>query len=752
MPHAHSDLLVVLTGQPNTGKSTVFTLLTGLHQEIGNYPGVTVEKKYGHYTEKGRRVEVVDLPGTYSLTSYSPEERITRDFILLERPEVMVILVDASNLRRHFHLTLQLLELEVPTVICLNMVDMAERWGLEVDCEALEKQLGVPVVPAVASNGKGMRELKAKILEVAEKTQQSDHRPTGWRFDYGPELEAALQPLTQSLAEKEHLMEDFSPRWLALRLLEDDKEARRIVQHHTHEPGWEALLAAADEAAAAFEKEQKKSTAGTIAAKRNEHADQIATAVVKRIRPYSRKSDMLDQYACHPIAGLLMVVAVVSIVFYFVFHLAQEWAWLPTYGAAGFAWASPCDVTETFFAEWLPQHLNALLKLEEGTLVYSALYDAIIGGIGGVLTFVPIIFFMFLFLAILERSGYVARMVVVLDRWLRLFGLHGQSVLPLVMAGGIVNGCAVPAVMATRSMKEPRERLLTILVIPLMNCGAKVPVYMMLIGAFFPSHRTAVMTCLVLFSWAVALLCALVLGKTLVPGRPSPLVIELPPYRRPSVFAVLYTALLNSWWFIKKAGTIILAVNVFLWVAMNFPRIEGADSRTQLEKSFAGRVGHALEPVGHLAGFDWRDNIALAGGFAAKEVILSTMATMYHMESSGDDEELVPAENTEIDESAAVSSEATPNDEPAAEEEEDEIEQAKNALMRLLPTIDGWSPVKAVAMMIFIMIYAPCTATIGVIWRETSLKWAMVALTYTTLLAWVLAVAIFQIGSRLPWF
>ncbi|MDR3108369.1 MAG: ferrous iron transport protein B [Planctomycetaceae bacterium] len=745
--HHHTDLLVVLTGQPNTGKSTLFTLLTGLHQDIGNYPGVTVEKKTGHFSGNGQNVEVVDLPGIYSLESYSPEERVTRNFILLERPEVIVVVLDASNLQRHLHLALQLLELEVPTVICLNMTDMAEHWGLEVDAAALEKMIGVPVIPAVASSGKGIAELKKTILEVAEKTQQNEHCPTGWHLDYGTEIESALAPITQSLSAKEHLMEDFAPRWLALRLLEGDSESQRIVQHHTHEPGWESLLKNSDDTIASFEKTHKKPLAKLMTAKRNEYANNVAATVVKRVRQYSRKSDLIDTYACHPFYGLALVLAIVSVVFYFVFHLAQEWTWIPAYGNDGLAWVSPCELTEIFFGDILPTGLNSILQLEEGTLVYSALYDAIIGGVGGVLTFVPIIFFMFLFLAILERVGYIARMVVVFDRLLRIFGLHGQSVLPLVMAGGIVNGCAVPAIMATRSMKEPRERLITIMVLPLMNCGAKVPVYMMLIGAFFAAYQVPMMLGLVAASWSLALLSALVLSKTLVRGKHSPLLLELPPYRRPTVIAVLYSALLNSWWFIKKAGTIILMVNVILWVAMTFPRTEGADSRAQLENSLAGRVGKLLEPIGRYAGFDWRDNIALAGGFAAKEVILSTMETMYQMENENYREsETVEPKLTTISGLFPEEQTGQVSETSGVEQEEDDLERATNTLKRILPTDPQWSMLKAISMMIFIMVYAPCTATVGVIWRETSFKWAMITLIYTTVLAWILAVAIYQIG------
>ncbi|HBT76199.1 MAG TPA: ferrous iron transport protein B, partial [Planctomycetaceae bacterium] len=450
MSHVHSDLLVVLAGQPNTGKSTLFSLLTGLHQRIGNYPGVTVEKKSGHYHEGDRRIEVVDLPGTYSFSSYSQEERIARDFILLERPEVIVAVVDASNLRRHLHLLLQLLELQVPTVVCLNMVDMAERWGLKIDFKKLAESLDTPVVPMVGSKGKGLAELRAAILAVSEKTQTLNHEPTGWKIDYPAELGAILVPLEKALDGKEHLIEDFSSRWLAVKLLENDREARRIVQHHTHDDAWKPILEQADAARNSYETVHREPVSEAIVRSRNAKADATVATCITRIKPHARGTDVIDRFVCHPFFGLLLFALIMLVVFQIVFTLANDLPWFPQVGYAhetGWSceWASPVDACGNFFEEWLPEYLNARLALPETGLFASFLYKGVLAGVGGVLTFVPLIFFMFLTLALLERSGYFARAVVVLDGLLRRFGLHGQSVLPLALAGGIVGGCAVPA-------------------------------------------------------------------------------------------------------------------------------------------------------------------------------------------------------------------------------------------------------------------------------------------------------------------
>lgn len=752
--HQHNEILTALVGQPNSGKSTVFNYLTGLHQTIANYPGVTVTKKSGHYHDGKRRIEVVDLPGTYSLTSYSQEERVTRDFLLLERPEVVVAVVDASNLRRHLYFVFQLLELRLPLVVCLNMTDIAQRRGLVIDIPALEKELGVPVVPTNGRTNAGMEDLRKKINEVSA---LHDHDPEieseTQKLDYGV-LEELIADFEKTFRQNEYLTKDYSPRWLAIKLLENDREARRIVQHHIHDKDWEAFLEPCQGKIDAYEKASGESPRKTIASRRNEKAKEIEAAVVNRAVVPKRNSDQLDRVLCHPLLGLAAIVLVMFLTFLLSFNVAQEWAWIPwavvaeaepdeeateeglgevvaepenaVELAAGeeageeeepdeivFGFVSPAEACESIFAYWIPKGLDKAFHLPKGDL-RSLIYDGVIAGIGAVLVFVPVIFFIFLFVSVLNQSGYMARVIVVMDRIMRVFGLHGQSVLPMILGGGIVGGCAVPAVMATRTMREPKERLLTILVIPLMNCGAKIPVYGLIITAFFDQRRALLMTIIVLLSWTIALLAAWVLSRTMVKGESTPLVVELPTYQIPSLFEVFATACRQSWMFIKKAGTIILAVNVLLWVMMSYPAPKNPDASgaERLQGSIAASIGKTLEPVSQLAGFDWRDNIALIGGFMAKEVIVTSMATIYEIEES-DDEEVT-----------------------------------NKSLSARMKAVRNWSPANGLALLIFVMVYAPCIATCAVIKQETgSWKLMFLAMAYTTILAMILAVLVYQIGS-----
>jgi ferrous iron transport protein B len=740
--HEHTEILVALVGQPNSGKSTVFNYLTGLHQTIANYPGVTVTKKSGHYHDGKRRIEVVDLPGTYSLTSYSQEERVTRDFLLLERPEVVVVIVDAANLRRHLYFVFQLLELQIPLVVCLNMMDIAKRRGVQIDVSKLETELGVPVIPTIARYGHhgrghhrfgehnhGIEELRQTINEIS-KRHDHETSPT-WKIDYGP-LEPLITNFDTALSQKEPLVQDFPTRWLAVKLLENDREARRIIQHHTHDKDWEILLESCMNEVGEYEKTSHESPRKTIAARRNERAEELEKTVIHRVMKPKRHTDRLDRILCHPVLGLIGVALVMFLIFKLAFNFADGWNWLPWITMDRMLeWTTPVAAIDSIFSDWIPAALDSCFNLPEGDL-RSLIYDGIVAGVGGVLTFIPTIFFIFLFISFLEQSGYIARVVVVMDRIMRFFGLHGQSVLPMLLGGGIIGGCAIPAVMATRTMREQRERLLTIMTVPLKNCGAKIPVYALLISAFFVNYKEYVIVAIIFISWVTALLSALVLSKVFVQGKPSPLLIELPTYQQPGLYDMFLTAGLQSWWFVKRAGTIILAVNVLLWVLMYYPRPTNPETTPseQLAGSYAAQMGQVFEPVSRYAGFDWRDNVALIGGFAAKEVIVSSLATMYGIEA----------------EDEVTEKSADPLLEPPDIEDENLDNQGKRLAVRLR-TEGNWSPLKAFVLILFVMIYAPCVATCAVIWRETgTAKYMLMTMAYTTGLAAVLAIAVYQIG------
>ncbi|MCL2744434.1 MAG: ferrous iron transport protein B, partial [Planctomycetaceae bacterium] len=446
--HEHDEILVALVGQPNSGKSTVFNYLTGLHQSVANSPGVTVTKKSGHYHEQHRRIEVVDLPGTYSLTSYSQEERVTRNFLLLERPEVVVAVADAANLRRHLYFIFQLLELRIPVVVCLNMVDLAHRRGMDINIEKLQAVLNCPVIPTNARAGEGLEELRKTISEVSS---MHAHEPSRWKIDYG-QLEPVLNEIESRLSEKTSLTQDFDSRWLAVKLLENDREARRIVQHHIHEGDWESLLKPCLKQVEKYEAETGSSARKTISAVRNALAETIENDVVSRPIVQKRNTDLIDRFLCHSFFGVVFAALAMFLIFELAFHVSGAWTWIPFWNSEGqFEFITPIAVFETMFDVYIPA-LFDLLRIPDGAF-HSLVYDGIITGVGGVLVFAPVIFFIFLFISALEQSGYMPRVVVVLDRLMRFFGLHGQSVLPMILAGGIVGGCAVPAILATRAMR-----------------------------------------------------------------------------------------------------------------------------------------------------------------------------------------------------------------------------------------------------------------------------------------------------------
>ncbi len=694
---------IVIAGNPNAGKTSVYNQLTGAAQQVSNYPGVTVEYKSGVMRHEGKKLTVVDLPGTYSLTAYSQEELVARNYIVDRQPALIVDVVDASNLERNLYLTTQIAEMRMPMVIALNMVDAAERRGYQVDADKLSQLLGVPVIPTVASRGIGIKALRDTCIAVVEGRHEAVPTPVC----FGHAVDEEIDALSEQVRLYPVLTERFAPSWLATKLIERDEAATAQAQVLDAE-ATDALVRQAEEAAHRIETHFDTDAATLVA----EHRYGIAAGIVKScvsVTAQARRdiTDQIDQVVCNRLVGPLILVGVVALLFFWVFKLSDEWAWLPWIGG----WESPTGVVAGVF-----DLLSAAISpLEARMPMFHSLLDAgIIGGVGGVLNFVPLIFFMFLFVSALEDSGYIARVAFILDRPLRVFGLQGKSILAFIVAGGIgAGGCAVPGIMATRTMREDKDRLLTMLVTPFMNCGAKMPVYAMLIAAFFPGDRILVMMTLWAFSWITALCASWVLRRTIVRGPQTPFVMELPPYHMPVFRGVLRHTWERTWMYIKKAGTIILAINILLWAFMYFPRpSEAVDDTEALAYSMAGRAGKALEPVSSAAGFDWKTNIALVGGFAAKEVVVGALGTAY-----------------------------------ALENQTDEDFQSLSARLAAHP---DWNPVRGFALMIFVMLYAPCFVTIAVIRRESgSWKWAAFSTIYSTALAFVLAVVVYQVGMLL---
>ncbi|WP_243359630.1 ferrous iron transport protein B [Fundidesulfovibrio terrae] len=729
---------VALAGNPNSGKSTLFNALTGARTHVGNYPGITVEKKTGQVRTEDAILEMVDLPGTYSLTAYSAEELVARDFLVDERPQAVVDVVNAGALERNLYLAVQLLELGCPVVLGLNMMDEARKMGLAVDTKRLGKLLGCPVVELVARVGMGVNDLARAAAKLAAERQG------GWKpveISYGPDLDPALAEMTTRIMAKSLLTTRYPARWVALKYLEGDDQIKE--QGRAAGPELSAWLETKAQSVA----DHLRATLGTypeavVADYRYGFiASLLKNGVVTRDHLGDRiaVSDKVDQVLTHKLLGPVIMLGVLYLVYQVTFTLGK------------------------FPMEWLQDLFTWSGKAVEATLpdglLRSLLVDGIIAGVGGVMGFVPLVMLIFLLIAFLEDSGYMARIAYMLDRVFRIFGLHGCSVMPFIISGGIAGGCAVPGVMASRTLRSPKERIATILTAPFMTCGAKLPVLILLTSVFFPEKQAQALFAMTLLGWVMALGVSWLMRSTVVRGESTPFVMELPPYRLPTWRGLAIHTWERTWQYMKKAGSMILAVSIVVWAAMTFPglpeekeaafdaqkaeltaRIEALEpaadkavaaaedgaldtlkaklealEKTQaaetLASSLAGRLGTSLEPLSKWAGFDWRTNIALVGGFAAKEVIISTLGTAYSLGK-------VDKENSE-------------------------------PLAQMLSS-EGMTVWAGVALMVFILLYSPCFPTVVAIGKETgSWKWSVFSMTFNTVLAFVLAVGVFQAGSIL---
>jgi len=728
---------MALAGNPNAGKTTLFNLLTGARQHVGNYPGITVERKEGFLTFKKQQISIVDLPGTYSLTAYSSEELVARDFLVNERPQVVINIVDASNLERNLYLTAQFLELGAPLVIALNMVDVAESRGITIKAEKLSEFLGVPVIPIVARSGKGTEALLEAALTVA--TREREWEPIS--ISYGDDLNSAILELVAEIESQNFLINTYPARFTAIKYLENDEQI--LARGRDESPDIaEKLEQDVEKVSKHFQKTFNVYPEAIVADHRYGYLKSvlrggIITHAFDIDRLYT--SDRIDKIVTNRLLGPVIMLGVL-------FGLYQ----------VTFSWSEiPVSWLEAFFG-WLGATVDSLIP--DGPLK-SLIISGVIDGVGGVFGFVPLIMFMFLGISILEDSGYLARVAYMMDRIFRIFGLHGSSVMPFIVSGGIAGGCAVPGVMATRTLRSPKERLATLLTVPFMNCGAKVPVLALLIGAFFAENKAMLMFAFTMLAWIVALFAAKFLRLTFLRGEPTPFVMELPPYRLPTLRGLLIHTWERTWQYIKKAGTVILGISVLLWALMTYPGlsdheldgfakqretlslaypaeivaeaisgeenfsagaeeyvqklavIDRAESEQALRSSFAGKIGRGLESVSQFAGFDWRTNIALVGGVAAKEVIVSTLGTAYSM--------------GEVD-----------------------VEES-DSLGKRLQRSENWNRVVAVAVLVFIMFYAPCFVTVVCIARESSWGWAAFSMAFNTIFAFLMAVIIYQVGMLL---
>jgi ferrous iron transport protein B len=701
-------LRVALAGNPNSGKTTIFNALTGARQHVGNYPGVTVEIKEGNCRHGDRELSIVDLPGTYSLTAHSPEELVARRFLIENTPDVVVVIVDASNLERNLYLAVQILELQVPVVLAFNMWDLATEHGAVFDLPRLERQLGARIVPTVGHRKYGLPALLDTILEVARAPRTGERV----RVSYEPEIDGALATLAERVANTPKTADGVPSRWLALKLLEGDPEVSRSFA----DP---ALLAAARTNAAELQASLGVDPAVAIADGRYDFIQDACADAVRLAKPRRSLSDRVDAILTHRLLGMPILFGLMYLVFHLTFTFGQP----------------PMDWIESGF-EALKGGIGAILPGDG--LLKSLVVDGILGGVGSVLVFLPNIVLLFLAIALLEDSGYMARAAFLMDRLMHSIGLHGKSFIPMLLGFG----CSVPAIMATRTLENRRDRLATMLVLPLMSCGARLPIYALLIPAFFPEAWRAPMLWLIyLIGIALAIAAAKVLRSTLLRGEAPPFVMELPPYRIPTIRGILLHLRNQVGGYLRKAGTIILGLSIMLWALAQWPAlpeeraaafeaqkaavaaqvdldeaarmerladIENAQADAALQASLVGRIGQGIEPVFRPLGFDWRVSTAILGALAAKEVFVAQLGIVYSL------------------------GKADPDD-PSAE------------LQTRLQ--DDYTPLQAFCMMLFCLISAPCVATLAMTRRESgSWRWALFQFGGLTAMAWLLTAAVYQLG------
>ncbi|OIO34624.1 MAG: ferrous iron transport protein B [Candidatus Omnitrophica bacterium CG1_02_40_15] len=683
---------IALAGNPNSGKSTIFNNLTGAHQHVGNYPGVTVEKKEGKASFQDYEINVVDLPGTYSLSAYSEDEVVARDFIINEKPDVIVDIVDSSNLERNLYLATQLMELEIPLVLAMNMNDMAEKKGQDVDYTKLFDLLGVAIVSTVGNKNIGTKELLETIIKVYEEKIKTKVVHIG----YGPEIREEMDKLEQIVKKDKELVDQYPWRWLIVKMLENDSSVLDIV----------GKSSIAQEAIAQNENGRRHlqmhfgDIPETIIADRRYGF--ISGACTEALKPSIEQrhdlSDKIDKVILNRILGIPIFALVMYAIFKVTFIFSEPMVgWFEKFfeGLSGIA--------TTYIPEGLFQ---------------SFVVDGLIGGVGGVLGFFPLVLFMFFAIAFFEDTGYMARAAFVMDKLMSKFGLHGKSFLPMMIS---TNGCAVPGIMATRTLESKKDRLITMMVTPFMICGAKLPIFALFIGAFFPTKYGAnIMFSMYVLSVIIAFGSAWALKKLVFKGETAYFVMELPPYRIPTIKGLLLKMWERGWMYIRKAGTIVILISIIIWAGFTFPQYSPKEENVseeeiaavQLEQSYAGRFGHFVEPVVKPIGLDWRSGIAFMAGIAAKEVVVSTFGTIYSL--------------GEVD-----------------PEETDSLRES----MQKDPS---WDPLKALAFLMFSLIYLPCFVAMAVFYRESGsqLKWTLFLIFWTTVMAWLASFAVYQ-GGRI---
>ena len=701
-------IAVALVGNPNSGKTSLFNAISGGHEHVGNYSGVTVDAKLGFRDYRGYHFEITDLPGTYALTAYTPEERYVRHHIATKTPDVIINTVVASNLERNLYLTTELIDINPRIVVALNMYDELEKSGAKLDYDNLGRMLGVPMVPIEARNNRGIDTLLDTVIDVFE---NRDDRVRHIHINMGPVIEEGLRRLNGDLSEhREELPKAFPPRYYALKLLEGDRQIEEMLHEAPHYASWIAIR----------DREARRITDALGEDIETAFADQkygfVQGALKETYTPGQREqvtaTSIIDTFVTHKLWGFPIFFALMLLMFWCTFRLGaypQEWI--------------------DALVGWIGAGVNALLP--DGVL-RDMLSDGVIGGVGAVIVFLPQIMILYLFISFLEDSGYLARAAFIMDRIMHRIGLHGKSFIPMIMGFG----CNVPAIMATRTIESRSSRLITILIIPFMSCSARLPIYILLTGTFFPGHAGLVMTGLYLLGIVMAVVTARLMRRFFYPEDETPFVMELPPYRMPT-----WKTTLSHMWdkcaqYLRKMGGMILIASIIVWFLSYYPREDaGRTTVTNYEHSYLGRIGKACEPVFTPLGLNWKSGVALLSGISAKEIVVSTLGVLY----AGSDAAAAPADRAD----AAGEETVVPADPQPAQSVETTAERTLGE--RLLASGD-FTTASALGLLAFILLYVPCIATVAAIGSEAGWRWAVAAVVYNTVVAWIVAWVVYHVA------
>ena len=713
---------VALVGNPNSGKTTLFNYATGKHERVGNYGGVTVDTKEAHLKHNGYKINVTDLPGTYSISEYSPEELFVRKHITETMPDVVVNVIDSSNLERNLFLTSQLMDMNIKVVIALNMYDELEEKGDKFDHEALGKIIGIPIITTIASKGTGIKELFSKVIDVYE---ERDPVARHAHINYGTNIEESIKRLKNEIKKNKKIYDLFYSRYAAIKLIENDKAFKDQIDQI---PGSENILSLAQKEIASLEHEYKEKSDTIIADAKYGFIHGVLKETYKQEKINRRQtSHSIDLILTNKYLGFPVFIFFLWVMFQLTFSLGSY----------------PMDWIDAGVSE-LGNFVGNVLP--EGSL-HDLIVDGIIGGVGGVIVFLPNILILFFCISLMEDTGYMARAAFIMDKLMHKIGLHGKSFIPLIMGFG----CNVPAVMATRTLENRKDRILTMLILPFMSCSARLPVYVLLISAFFPANQGLVLLSIYLIGIVLAILVALVFKRIFFAKQDVPFVMELPPYRIPTLRNTTVHMWNKSVQYLTKMGTVILTASILIWALGHFPRdvkfskdynkmatdisasvnlsenekeeqlvqIEIDRESERMEKSYIGQLGHMIVPVIEPLGWDWKIGVSIITGLAAKEIVIGSMGVLYQSDISADENSVNLKNRLQ--------------------------EQVFTSGPRIGEKV--FSPLVAYSLMLFILIYFPCVAVIAAIKKEANWKWATFTMVYTTVLAWFIAFGTYYVGS-----